>query len=205
MTARVPPLPFSLDPLMAEARRRARQRRLLALGLLLVVVAAGTTLALRGPGGSASPTATSGHGLSSATFGQVSLTYPRSWKRVAWNCWIGPFTGLLLTTARPAPTCGGALPPRETLGRDGVAVWLGTVPPLAGSTSRRLIRDPSPTTGLWPSETRATCASGPRRRFGARVQVGKLDVLMGAVVCGPDYGQGERALQRLVRTVGSTE
>jgi hypothetical protein len=37
MTLRAPRLPFSLDPLMAEAKRRARQRRvLIALGVLLV-------------------------------------------------------------------------------------------------------------------------------------------------------------------------
>ncbi len=205
MTEHVPPVPFSLNPLMAEAKRRARQRRLLALGLLLVVVATGTTLALRGSGGSGPPTATTGHGLTTAQFGQASLTYPASWKRVVWNCWMGLNSGLLLTTARPTPTCGRALPPRIKLGRDGVAVWMELTPPLPGSTSRELIRDPGPTAGLWPSEKRATCTSGPRRRFGARLQVGNLNVLMGAVVCGPDYGRGERALQRMVSTAGFTK
>lgn len=205
MTARVPRLPFSLDPLMAEAKRRARQRRLLALGLIVILVATGTTLALRGPSGSGPPTASTGHGLATPTLEQASLTYPASWKRVVWDCWTLAFGDyLLLTTARPTPTCGGALPPREKLGRDGVAVWLGTVPPLAGSTSRKLIRDPRPTTGLWTSEIRATCTSGPRRRFGARLQDGNLNVLLGAVVCGPDYGRGERALQRMVSTADFT-
>jgi hypothetical protein len=69
----------------------------------------------------------------------------------------------------------------------------------AENTSGKLIRNPSPTTGLWPSENRATCASGPRRRFGARLQDGNFDVLVGAVVCGPHYAQGEHALQRMVR------
>src|SRR5262249_13224918 len=42
MTVQVPRLPFSLDPLIAEARRRARQRRfLLALVAVLVAVAVG--------------------------------------------------------------------------------------------------------------------------------------------------------------------
>jgi hypothetical protein len=46
--------PFSLYPLIAEAKRRARQRRvLIALAVLLLAgLAAGLTLALRSPGGS---------------------------------------------------------------------------------------------------------------------------------------------------------
>jgi len=37
MSAHVPALPLELDPLIAEAKRRARRRRLLAAGVLLVV------------------------------------------------------------------------------------------------------------------------------------------------------------------------
>jgi hypothetical protein len=52
MTLPVPRLPFSLDPLMAEAKRRARQRRMLiALAILLAGLAVGLTLAFRSPGG----------------------------------------------------------------------------------------------------------------------------------------------------------
>ena len=53
MTVRVPRLPFSLDPLIAEAKRRARQRRLLiAIAVVLFAgLAAGLTLALRSGGG----------------------------------------------------------------------------------------------------------------------------------------------------------
>lgn len=54
MTLHVPRLPFSLDPLIAEAKQRARRRRWLIL--LLVVAAAATaaaTLALRSASGSA--------------------------------------------------------------------------------------------------------------------------------------------------------
>ena len=49
-------LPFSLDPLMAEAKRRARQRRvLIAVGMALVVGASvGAILATGSPGGSGS-------------------------------------------------------------------------------------------------------------------------------------------------------
>jgi len=48
----IPRFPFSLDPLMAEAKRRARQRRaLVALGVVLLAgLAVGLTLALRNPG-----------------------------------------------------------------------------------------------------------------------------------------------------------
>jgi hypothetical protein len=44
MTAGSPHLPFSLDPLMAEARRRARQRRVLVTLVASAVVAAGAVL-----------------------------------------------------------------------------------------------------------------------------------------------------------------
>ena len=106
-----------------------------------------------------------------------------------WDCWSNaPGRDLLLTTARPTPTCGRALPPREKLGRDGVAVWLQTSR-ASWHHKPELIRDPRPATGAWTSEKRATCTSGPGRNFGARVQDGNLYVLLGAVVCGPGYGR----------------
>jgi hypothetical protein len=51
--------PFSLDPLIAEAKRRARQRRLLVAGLAVLIAGAalGTTLMLRPPRGSGSANA----------------------------------------------------------------------------------------------------------------------------------------------------
>ena len=69
MTVRVPRLPFSLDPLIAEAKRRARRRRLL---LALGVAAGGAvavTFALQsgaGPGGTPSRAATGGAGSGGA-------------------------------------------------------------------------------------------------------------------------------------------
>lgn len=39
-------LPFTLNPLIAEAKRRARQRRVLLAAVLLVLIAGGTTLAV---------------------------------------------------------------------------------------------------------------------------------------------------------------
>lgn len=60
-------LPFHLDPLIAEAKRRARQRRVLvALGIVLpVAVVAGLTLGLRSPGGAGG--GRGGAGLNSAS------------------------------------------------------------------------------------------------------------------------------------------
>jgi hypothetical protein len=50
MTLHLPRLPFSLDPLMAEAKRRARQRRMLVALVVSAVVAAGAVLAVELPG-----------------------------------------------------------------------------------------------------------------------------------------------------------
>jgi len=50
MTSHVPRLPFSLDPLIAEAKRRMRRRRLL-IAAAVVAIAAGSAFAMRAPGG----------------------------------------------------------------------------------------------------------------------------------------------------------
>ena len=52
MLARVPRLPLSLDPLVAEARRRARRRRWLSLLAAVLVLAAAAALELRSASGS---------------------------------------------------------------------------------------------------------------------------------------------------------
>jgi hypothetical protein len=61
MTLRVPRLPFSLDPLMAEAKRRARRRRLLLAVGVVVGGAVAVTLALHSSG-ARSPAAAGGAG-----------------------------------------------------------------------------------------------------------------------------------------------
>ena len=63
MTAHTRRFPFSLDPLMAEAKRRMRQRRLLIAVLLvaLAAAAAATTLTLRGPSTPSSATTGPNH------------------------------------------------------------------------------------------------------------------------------------------------
>jgi hypothetical protein len=201
MTLNVPRMPISLDLLMAEAKRRMRQRRLLVGALIVALAAAvaGASFALRGHNGPGGAPAGSGHGLATATMGQLSMLYPAAWKQVKWTCWIGVGNYLLFTTARPTPTCGGTLPPPEQLGRDGVAAWFGTAGPLRRSVSRQLVANPNPI-GLYAGTKRVTCAAGagPRRRLGARLQGGSFDVVVGAVVCGPDYGKGEGALERML-------
>jgi hypothetical protein len=49
MTLDAPGFPFSLDPLIAEAKRRMRRRRLVVAAVVLAAVAAGTVLAAGGP------------------------------------------------------------------------------------------------------------------------------------------------------------
>jgi hypothetical protein len=52
MTAHVPALPLEVDPLVAEAKRRARRRRLAVAAIVVLASAAvGTTFALRSSGG----------------------------------------------------------------------------------------------------------------------------------------------------------
>ena len=70
MLARVPTRLFSLDPLIQEAKRRARQRRvLIAVGVALVAgAAAGAVLAARSPGG---PGSGSGGGPGSGSGGAL--------------------------------------------------------------------------------------------------------------------------------------
>jgi hypothetical protein len=91
MTAHVPRLPFSLDPLVAEAKRRARQRRVLVIAVVVVVVigaVAGTTLALRPGFHSAAATKPTGtifggilpggtHGLGHYAAGAVTVSNAR--------------------------------------------------------------------------------------------------------------------------------
>lgn len=201
MTIHVPGLPFSLDPLMAEAKRRMKRRRLL-VGVLIVVLAgggAGATFGLRGPSNPNSTPGGAGHVHATSSLGGMSLSYPAAWKPVEWGCWIGPMELLLLTTVRPTPTCGGSMPPRDQLGRDGVDVWFDFLPAFKGESAWALRRNPTPV-GIWAGTERATCAkgAGTRRRFGARLIHGSTSVLVGAAICGPHYAKTETALRAML-------
>ena len=103
MTVHIPRLLFGLDPLMAEARRRARQRRFLIAVVVLALIggAAGAFAALRSPNGpmSSLPGALGGgsaqtRGTPSADFPRLGLSfrYPAGWQRS--DCQFGTPTGL---------------------------------------------------------------------------------------------------------------
>ncbi|HJQ74591.1 MAG TPA: hypothetical protein VJ814_06880 [Gaiellaceae bacterium] len=67
MTLHVPRLPFSLDPLIAEAKRRMRRRRLLVVTVALAALTlAGSVVATRSPGGPGSAGPPGNLGLLSA-------------------------------------------------------------------------------------------------------------------------------------------
>ena len=191
---------FSFDPVIAEAKRRMRQRRLLVAALIVALagIGAGATFALRGPGGSSPTPAGAGHGSAVANIGGLSLSYPVAWRRVDWNCWNVLGSYLLLTTARPTPRCGSTLPPPEELGRDGVAVWFASAAPLRTNSIVWHI-NPAPL-GVWAGTRRVTCAkgAGTPRRIGAHLQHGSYAVAVGAVVCGPHQGHSEDVLQRVL-------
>jgi hypothetical protein len=206
-------LPFSLDPLMKEAKRRMRKRRVLvaALAVALAAGVTGATLALREPSGGS-------HTLATGGLSNVAFRYPASWSRVNWTCWIGPLPEMLLfTTARPTPTCrDGSFPPREQLGPDGIAVWfVYPAPPLNVRTvtnpNTRIGGQPAhisnaPVRGLGATKWVA-CTSGaaPGRPLGARIQYPGGSVLkVAAVVCGPDYAKGEAAVRRMLASLRFT-
>jgi hypothetical protein len=73
MTVGLPRLPLWVDPLIAEAKRRARHRRLLVGGAVLAAVVAGLALTLGLPGGSSG-----GPGSASAGFNSASLSGQRA-------------------------------------------------------------------------------------------------------------------------------
>jgi len=88
MESRAPRLGFSLDALMAEAKRRARQRRLLVALLVVVVAGATAAVVLRpsggGPRSGGLPGRVGGTSASSrfVHFGAFVLTVPRGFHLV---------------------------------------------------------------------------------------------------------------------------
>ena len=126
MTAPTPRLPFALDPLMAGAKRRARQRRFLITVVVLALIggAVGAFAAFRSPNGPMSSLPAALGGGSAQTRGTVladfprlglSFRYPAGWRRV--DC---PYTTLSgtsgvtdLTTARQA-RCSQPVPRRTS-------------------------------------------------------------------------------------------
>lgn len=220
MTLRAPRLPFSLDPLIAEAKRRARQRRvLIALGILLAAaLAAGLTFAFRSPGGG-SP---NGGGLTSASYSQwgVSLRYPAAWTRLDCNWATGSLVNpiSLLTSARPAPTCPTAgtmeFPPPERLEANGAVVFLGHgfalqfKPNASIDGQPALIRPRTVGSAMYVgahSLTTVSCPAGVRREYRAayieRPGHPKDMFTVAALICGPHFGTGDAAVSNLLASM----
>lgn len=133
MTAHIPRLPFALDPLMAEAKRRARQRRfLIVVGVLaLVGGAAGAVVLFRSPGGPPSSLPAGLGGGSAQTRGTVlgqfprlgiSFRYPAGWRRV--HCspaiTLNGTRGVTYLTTAPRAGCSPSAQRRTSA--NGVAV-----------------------------------------------------------------------------------
>lgn len=218
MTLHVPSLPFSLDPLMAEAKRRARQRRVLvALGaLFLAALALGLTLALRSPG--RAPTG----GLASARYPRygVSFRYPSGLtavRRCGGWAFLGQGYGLealaLITSNRGVMSnCSPAdqspippiWPPLVRLDPNGVSIALGWV---ETSPDVRLAAVPTDYTGFrveqhpgWPfgcppgvgHETRSVAIGSGHGPEGVSVD---------ALICGPRFATGRAAFRQIVRSL----
>lgn len=221
MTLRAPRLSFSLDPLMAEAKRRARQRRvLIALGVLLIAgLAAGLTFAFRSPGGGPP----SGGGLTSANYSQwgVSLRYPVAWTRIDCKTWfqgslVNPIS--LLTSARPAPACSPTgptdFPPPERLGADGAVVFLGHgfalgfKPNASIGGQPALIRPRTVGSSRYvgaSSLTTVSCPAGVRREYRAAYikDPGHPNDMftVAALICGPHFAAGDGAVSNLLASM----
>lgn len=213
----LPRLPFSLDPLIAEAKRRARQRRVIA-GLVVMVLAGfavGLTIAVRSPGGS--PRGGSA-GANFAHYG-VSLRYPSAWARLDW-C-LGPGYGAigLLTTAQPRPRCKpgattASWPPPERLRANGVSIAFASIHRAVGSAlklewnarigGRRAYVLP-PGRDYARNET---CPTGIRREYRdvtiARSSSGMAALRAITVLCGPDLAASEVAVQQALASVRFT-
>lgn len=110
MTLYVPRLPFSLDPLIAEAKRRARQRRFLIALVVVALAAAATALALGssgggsrsgGVGGRLGSRSPAGRPASAAQFRQMTtfFVYPQVRGGLLGAAWVSsthPHIGLIL-------------------------------------------------------------------------------------------------------------
>ncbi len=220
MAVDLPAAPFELDPLIAEAKRRARRRRLLvAAGVVaLAGLAAGLTLALRSPGGGP------GGAPATADFPQfgVSLRYPAAWTQLACSedYLIHVMPIALLTTVRPAPSCSQPMktgvavswPPAAQLGENGVSVALSiaSFPLPAGKRPTWNARVGARRARVTVSPPRAgVCPAGARGEYrtiaiqdGASATNAVFAVT--ADICGPDLAAGEAGLREVLRSIRFT-
>lgn len=201
MTAHARRLPFGLDPLIKEARRRARHRRtLIILAVLLLGLAAGLTLALRSPGGPSGPGA-----LVRASYPKdgVSFRAPVNWTRL-------PCPGVVLTTGHPERSCW----PREPLGPDGVTLqvvssflpvsqipgvqWARWDERIAGHAAWA----PRP---VYDYDSWQSCPAAVRGKDYIAVIRSPLDrfraITARAVVCGPNVAAGHATVERMLASL----
>lgn len=131
MTLHVLRRPFSLDPLMGEAKRRMQRRRkaMVIVVLLLAGGIVGTVLALRSPSPSPSPPgygdASHSGGWTLARFPSfgVSFRYPRMWNRMdcrSDSSFTMSITYLASVPLGSCPTTSAAI---RNLDASGVLVW----------------------------------------------------------------------------------
>ena len=139
MTLQVPHFPLALDPLIAEAKRRAQQRRVLVvLGVVLLAgLAGGLAFAFRSPRGGPSG------GLPTASYSQpnanLSVTYPAGWHLTTknWTNISDPEQRFVLYSGRLPQEMG---PPRagQVLG-----VLMEVKPPLSRNDLRPFATRPA--------------------------------------------------------------
>jgi hypothetical protein len=222
--------PLSLDPLIGEAKRRARQRRVRgALVVLLTAgLATGLTLALRSPGGRPSG------GLATARYPQDSLSfrYPNGLIRANWSpCSFGNGLGgvvgpiAVLTTHQAAESCPSTSPippmwpPGGSLGTNGVRILLTRVelwprayqPHWHGrlSTWRSVYLDYSAAAVGCPLGVQHETRSVAIRRSDSPEIVGSKPIRpevisVDALICGPDFATGKAAFRQIVASTRFT-
>jgi hypothetical protein len=211
--------PFSIDPLMAEAKRRARQRRaLIAFGAaLLAGLALGVTLALQSPSGG-SPRANPTGAVASGNYVDgISLRYPSGWTRL--HCgtfaWASHDLISLLTTARRVPTCKvrlhpGPFPPAENLGANGAAIFIfGNH---VGSATRVRLnariggqRANVPLQRMYRTKYLGdqVCPGATHREYRyITIKLSRTSLMnVGALVCGPHFATGEAAVRNVLASM----
>lgn len=199
-------------------------RRWLVLAVIVVALAAGAT------GAAIALSGGSGERLVAASYPGYALSfrYPATWKRVSW-CWTGTVVSpiAVLTTARQIKPCrpgngfvpGTSFPPPQLLGADELTLsWLYT------ARLHPTFPETNATVGGRPASLQLGWTQVPHRRVitsGAicgkagtreRTLVAEIPhvlthdglVKASALICGPDFAAGEKAVRRVLGSVRFT-
>lgn len=217
MTAHLPRLPFALDPLMAEAKRRARQRRFLIAVVVVVLAggAAGAVAVLRSPQGPTSLPAALGGGSAQrggtalADFPRFGLSfrYPARWRHFGCQYVTSQTMSVTyLTAAAVGPRClpGGVMPRR--LSANGVAILWQQQPLFKLSANARLGGQPArvDTWGAHAAPFGECAASGGQRVVAAEInEPATANTAFGMVAClrGPKLRQSQSAVGQMLASV----